>query len=62
VCVRARVGGAAEMTGLFHAGDSEITSVDGISLEDKTLQDAKELFQGPEGTMCRLGCVYGVRG
>jgi hypothetical protein len=50
------------MTGLFHAGDSEITSVDGISLEDKTLQDAKELFQGPEGTMCRLGCVYGVRG
>jgi hypothetical protein len=54
-----RVGGAAEMTGLFHAGDSEITAVDGVSLDDKTLRDAKELLQGPEGTMCKLGCVYG---
>jgi hypothetical protein len=47
------------MTGLFHAGDSEITAVDGVSLDDKTLRDAKELLQGPEGTMCKLGCVYG---
>jgi hypothetical protein len=47
------------MTGLFHAGDSEITAVDGVSLDDKTLHDAKELLQGPEGTMCKLGCVCG---
>jgi len=47
------------MTGLFHAGDSEITAVDGVSLDDKTLHDAKELLQGPEGTMCKLGCAWG---
>ena len=57
MCVCVCVGGAAEMTGLFHAGDSEITAVDGVSLDDKTLHDAKELLQGPEGTMCKLGCA-----
>jgi len=46
-------GGSAEMSGMFRAGD-EVMKIDGLSLDGKTLLEAKRLFLGLEGSMVQL--------
>ena len=49
-------GSSAEKSGKFRPGD-EIESVDGITFDGKTLQEAKRMFVGHEGSMVHLSIV-----
>ena len=49
-------GSFAEKSGKFRPGD-EIESVDGITFDGKTLQEAKRMFVGHEGSMVHFSIV-----
>ncbi|XP_048488661.1 MAGUK p55 subfamily member 7 isoform X2 [Plutella xylostella] len=62
VIARVMHGGAADRSGLIHAGD-EVIEVNGISVESKTPADVLQILQNSEGTITfKLVPTYGKGG